>query len=130
MLSISTGPLPSPWPRKNKHDHDRGGSIEGVGGHRAAPRVPRFGTACRDRKSALKPVVGPDAARAEGAPHDHVDGFVSLSQLGPTSKPAIHDGLTALALAVRPPCRTHTARCLLVMAALGTTDVDVEAKGA
>ena len=75
-------------------------------------------------------VDAPDAARAEGARDAHLDAFSSLSQQGPTSKAAVHDGLTALALAVRPPWRTHTARCLLVMAALGTTDVDVEAKGA
>ena len=81
---ISAGPLPTSRPRKNEHDHDPGSPIEGVGGHQAAPRVPRVGAACRDRKTALMAVDGRDAARAEGAPHDHVDGFVSLSQLGPS----------------------------------------------
>ena len=49
---------------------------------------------------------------------------------GRAGKPAIHDGLTALALAVRPAWRDRVARLLLVVAALGTKYVDVEAKGA
>ena len=128
--ALSTGPLPSPWPRKNKHDHVRGGSIEGVGGHRAAPRVPRVGAAGRGRKRFLIAVDASVVARAEGARDAHLDAFSSLSQQGPTSKAAVHDGLTALALAVRPAWRDRVARLLLVVAALGTKHVDVEAKGA
>ena len=71
-----------------------------------------------------------DAARAEGAPHDHVDGFVPCRSWGRAGKPAIHDGLTALALAVWPAWRDHAARLLHAMPALGTKYVDVEVKGA
>ena len=75
-------------------------------------------------------VDAPDAARAGGARDAHLDAFLSFSQQGPTSKAAVHDGLTALALAVRPAWSDHVARLLLVVAALGTKHVDVEAKGA
>ena len=101
-----------------------------MGGHRAAPRVPRVGAAGRGRKRFLIAVDAPDAARAEGARDAHLDALVAFSQQGPTSKPAVHDGLTALALAVRPAWRDRVARLLLVVAALGTKHVDVEAKGA
>ena len=127
---ISAGPLPTSRPRKNERDHDRGGPIEGVGGYQAAPRVPRVGAAGRGRKMFLIAVDAPDAARAEGARDAHLDAFLSFSQQGPTSKAAVHDGLTALALAVRPAWRDHTARLLHAMTALGTKYVGVEVKGA
>ena len=101
-----------------------------MGGHRAAPRVPRVGAAGRGRKRFLIAVNAPVVARAEGARDAHLDAFSSLSQQGPTCKAAVHDGLTALALAVRPAWRDRVARLLLVVAALGTKHVDVEAKGA
>ena len=72
----------------------------------------------------------PDAARAGGARDAHLDGLLAPLAAGPTSKAAVHDVLTALALAVRPTWRDHVARLLLAVAALGTKYVDVEAKGA
>ena len=101
-----------------------------MGGHRAAPRVPRAGGACCGRKRFLIAVDAPDAARAGGARDAHVDAFLSFSQQEPTSKAAVHDVLTALALAVRPTWRDHTAPLFHAVAALGTKYVDVEAKGA
>ena len=101
-----------------------------MGGHRAAPRVPRAGGACCDRNIALMAVDAPVVPRAEGARDAHLDAFSSLSQQGPTSKAAVHDGLAALALAVRPAWRDHAARLLRAITSLGTKYVDVEAKGA
>ena len=105
-------------------------SIEGVGGHQTACRVPGVGGAGRNHKRYLIAVDAPDAARAGGARDAHLDGLLAPLAAGPTSKAAVHDVLTALALAVRPTWRDHVARLLLAVAALGTKYVDVEAKGA
>ena len=75
-------------------------------------------------------VDAPDAARAGGARDAHLDGLLAPLAAGPTSKAAVHDVLTALALAVRPTWRDRVARLLVATAALGTKYVDVEAKGA